>query len=187
MFCYCGNNPVVNIDSTGEFFFTILGAVIGAVTGGLDAWAKGDDIWTGVKAGAASGAIAGAGIDIGIAVTAMTGGAGLGAGLAIATTLGGAGGVVGTGISTNWQANPLEYVASAIVSGAMNAISFGTAPISGQIAKGTVTSTVKGLFKNGIKDWGENIAYGTILAEGCIWITRVLTQDYALYRIKIES
>lgn len=187
MFLYCGNNPVINKDITGEFFFTIIGAAIGAVTGGLDAWMKGDDILTGAMAGAVSGAIAGAGVDIGVAVTAATGGAGAGAGLAIAGAFGAIGSVVGTGISTDWEADPLDYAASAVVGGAMNLLSFGLAPINGEVAKGTITSIAKGLWDAGVGDLAMNVAMGTIVAEGCIWITRVITHDFALTQIKIED
>lgn len=41
MFAYCGNNPVVNVDSTGEFFLSTLaicvigGVIIGGTVGGI--------------------------------------------------------------------------------------------------------------------------------------------------------
>ena len=94
MFAYCGNNPVIRIDDSGEFFFTILGAAIGAISGAFDSFAMGgtvDDIAIGAFAGAVSGAISGAGVDIGVAVTAATGGTGVGAGVAIAGTFGAVG------------------------------------------------------------------------------------------------
>ena len=104
MFAYCGNNPIVRADTSGYFFFTILGAAIGATTGYVDSLIMGTDPATGFKAGLISGAIAGAGVDIGVLVTAGTGGVGVDAGLAVAGTFGALGSIVGTGISTDWQA-----------------------------------------------------------------------------------
>ena len=180
MFAYCGNNPVLRADSSGYFFFTALGAAIGAVTGALDSWLMGgtaEEIAKGALAGAVSGAIAGAGVDIGVVVTAATGGAGVGAGVAIAGAMGAAGSVVGTGISTDWKADAEDYVASALVGGLTNVISFGLAPINGEIAKESVTTVVKGIFREGFKSLGENVSTGSIIATFATWITRAITRN----------
>ena len=180
MFAYCGNNPVIRIDVSGEFFFTILGAAIGAISGAIDSYVMGgtaEDIAKGALAGAVSGAISGAGVDIGVAVTAATGGAGVGAGVAIAATSGVLGAAVGTGISTDWEADPMDYAASALVGAGANIISFGLAPMNGEIAKGTITSIVKGIVQEGLKDFSMNVATGGVVAVGATWITRVITNN----------
>ena len=179
MFAYCGNNPVIRADASGEFFFTILGAAIGAISGAIDSALMGgtaEDIAKGAYAGAVSGAISGAGVDIGITVTAATGGAGVGAGVAIAGAFGAAGAAVGTGISTDWEADPLDYAASALVGGMTNMISFGLAPINGEIGKGALT-IMKGIAEEGIKDLAMNVATGGIIAVGATWITRIITNN----------
>ena len=178
MFAYCGNNPVSRKDDSGEFFFTILGTVVGAIVGALDSAIMGEDVVTGTLAGAVSGAISGAGVDIGVVVTSATGGAGFGAGLAIAGSFGAAGAAVGTGITSNWEAEPLDYVASALVGGMTNMISFGLAPIDGEISKGSVKAIIGGLLKEGVNDIGMNAATGGLVAVGATWITRVVTNDY---------
>jgi hypothetical protein len=63
-YCYAANSPLIIVDKDGNF----LGTVIGAVTGGVVAAIKGENIWR----GAAAGAIAGAAADI-IILTAGTG------------------------------------------------------------------------------------------------------------------
>ena len=179
MFVYCGNNPVIRVDASGEFFFTVLGAVIGAISGAVDSLIMGgtaEDIAKGALAGGVSGAISGAGVDIGVAVTAATGGTGVGAGLAIAGVMGAIGSAVGTGISTDWEADPLDYAASALVGGLANMLSFGLAPINGEIGKGALT-IMKGIVEEGFKDLTMNVATGTIIATGAIWITRVTTNN----------
>ena len=180
MFAYCGNNPITRIDVSGEFFFTILGAAIGAISGAFDSFVMGgtsEDIAKGAFAGAISGAISGAGVDIGVAVTAATGGAGVGAGVAIAGTFGAIGSVVGTGISTDWEADPVDYTVSALVGAGANIISFGLAPMNGEISKGSISSIMTGIIREGVKDFSMNVATGAIVAVGATWITRVATNN----------
>ena len=136
-----------------------------------------DDIAKGAFAGAVSGAISGAGVDIGVAVTAATGGTGVGAGVAIAGTFGAVGSAVGTGISTDWEADPVDYTVSALVGAGANIVSFGLAPMNGEIAKGTISSIVKGIVREGFKDFSMNVATGGIVAVGATWITRVATNN----------
>lgn len=187
MFAYCGNHPVARVDSSGKFFFTVLGAIVGAISGAIDSLAMGgtpEEIATSAFAGAVSGAISGAGVDIGVAVTAATGGAGVGVGVAIAGVMGAAGAAVGTGISTNWKADPMDYAASALVGGMTNMISFGLAPINGEIGKGALT-IVKGIVNEGIKDLAMNIATGGVIAAGATWVTRVITNNNQLTREQV--
>ena len=172
MFAYCGNNPVVRADTSGYFFFTVLGAAIGAATGYFDALLMGTDPETGLKAGLVSGAIAGAGVDIGVLVTAGTGGTGAGIGLAIAGSFGAAGSIVGTGISTDWKASGVEYLGSGIVGAGMNMISFGLAPINGEIPKASVKYMTDMLMYEGQRCLAENIITGTAVAVATTWIIR---------------
>ncbi len=88
---------------------------------------------------------------------------------------GAVGNAVGTGISSDWKADPLDYAAAAIVGGITNAISFGLAPINGEIVKAPLVQVTKNLITEGVKAFGENTAMGTIVAVGTIWITRVIT------------
>ena len=67
MFAYCGNNPVSRIDSSGYFFFTVLGAAVSAAFSALDAaiqGKKGAEFNAMVASSAASGAISGATADV---------------------------------------------------------------------------------------------------------------------------
>ena len=181
MFAYCGSNPVSRADAEGTFFFTVLGAVIGAGVGAFDAWMTGgttEDIIQNAEAGFWSGGIAGAGVDLGIATVASGGTLGLAAG--IAAGFGALGGAVGTGISTDWQADPMDYAASALVGGALNMVSLGTAPV-GKIANGTLKQiAVSVWYECGyyIEPFIENTVVGTVIAETVVWVTRFITGDY---------
>ena len=173
MYAYCGNNPIARADTSGNFFFTILGAAIGAVTGYFDSLIMGTDPITGLNAGLVSGAIAGAGVDIGVLVTAGTSGAGIGAGLAIAGAFGAVGSAVGTGISTNWEASGSDYLGSAIVGAGMNMISFGLAPINGEIPKAGIKYMTDALMYEGQRCLTENVVAGSIVAVATTWTIRV--------------
>ena len=91
LYAYCGNNPVINYDPTGELFLTCLligliaGAIIGAVIGGVVAYNKAVEsgatgwelfgqtvlgVFTGAVIGGAIGAVIGAGIGIGAEIFA---------------------------------------------------------------------------------------------------------------------
>ena len=65
MFAYCLNNPVNMADNTGNLpFFVItaaIGAVAGAIAGGVIAAKNGKNVWAGIGIGAATGALVGAG------------------------------------------------------------------------------------------------------------------------------
>jgi hypothetical protein len=181
MFAYCGNNPVIRADAEGTFFFTVLGAAIGAVVGAVDAWMMGgdtEDIIKGAEAGAWSGGIAGAGVDVGVLVVASGGTMGLA--LGIAAGAGALGGAVGTGVSTDWQAEPIDYFGSALLGAGLNMVSFGTAPIYGQVLKGTVSQMIDGIILVSgatVTDLIENVVYSTIIAEASVWIYRVITEN----------
>lgn len=79
LYAYCGNNPVVNIDSNGTFWFTLLTTVIGAVVGAVAAVVTSiisdeEITWKKVLGGAISGAVTGfiLGISKGAAIAAAS-------------------------------------------------------------------------------------------------------------------
>ena len=131
LFAYCGNNPVMNVDPNGKFFFTILsifaslamGALIGGIAGGIAAVSTGQNFWAGFAGGAVSGLIS----TIGMGIALVTGGIG---GLVIA---GGAGFVAGfsgniiqQGISNGWNDIDLSSaINSGIISAVVNVVTFG--------------------------------------------------------------
>ncbi|AOY76011.1 RHS repeat domain-containing protein [Clostridium formicaceticum] len=63
-YIYCMNNPLIYEDPSGHFIATIIGGLSGAIIGGISAVLQKKDIGTGIISGFASGAIAGAGIDL---------------------------------------------------------------------------------------------------------------------------
>ena len=181
MFTYCGNNPVNYCDSSGRFFFTLLGAMIGAAAGYIDAFIAGEDPIKGAIAGGVSGAIAGAGVDIGVIITVSTGGAGIGWGFAAAVGLGAAGAAIGTAISNDWKMKKdgeslaLQYMESALIGGMANAISFGLGPINGEIAKGTVSQIVRSIGYEGMKDFTYNLVTGGIISWFSTFTNRIIS------------
>ena len=102
MFAYCLNNPVNMMDETGELpFFLVtaaIGAVAGAIVGGVVAAKKGKNVWAGIGIGAAAGGLVGAGLGAAAGVmlagsaTASTAAVASGAGMLVtAVSTGGAG------------------------------------------------------------------------------------------------
>ena len=149
-YVYCGNNPIARIDSEGEFWNVIAGAVLGAVIGAVTAAINGEsgaDIAKSAVIGAATGAIAGASLGIGLAVAtpAITS---LSVGItasAVGTVAGGAtiaavGGAVSGGVGSiatqlyvgkeedrkTWSTLDRREIASSAINGAVsNVVSFG--------------------------------------------------------------
>ena len=67
-YVYAGNNPVMNVDPDGEFFFTAM--LIGAVIGGIAAEASGGNFIDGAFMGAVAGAAIYAGAVVGATASA---------------------------------------------------------------------------------------------------------------------
>ena len=88
LYAYCGNNPVMNVDPNGTFFWFIFigaiiaGALIGGVSGGVSAAQNGQSFWDGFLIGALTGAVTGAALGLGGAI----GAAALAAGTAISAS-----------------------------------------------------------------------------------------------------
>ena len=94
MFAYCGNNPVSRIDSSGQFFFTVLGAVVGAAFGALDAAIQKkspEEFKAAIVSGAISGAVSGAAADV-LSFTGAT----VGAAICVMAIASGSGSAIGS-------------------------------------------------------------------------------------------
>ena len=178
MYAYCENKPISRVDGDGKFFFTVLGAAIGAVTGAVDAWLTGGDIAEGAIAGAVSGAISGAGVDIGVAMIAASGGTATGAAFAVAAGAGALGNVAATAITADENTDAMDYVASGLVGGLCNMVSFGLAPINGELVKvGTWGRYLLDSFKVNIEGWVENVGYGFLVSVwNTLWTKTVLQE-----------
>ena len=65
LYAYCDNNPIMRSDEDGEFWNVVIGAAVGAIVGGVTAWASGGDwksIAISVGVGLLSGGLAATGI-----------------------------------------------------------------------------------------------------------------------------
>ena len=166
MFAYCGNNPIIREDNSGDFWNTFIGAAAGAIVGGLTAAIMGTDIKAGVVSGALNGAITGAAVDIAIA----TGGVGIVA-FAAVTVAGGVGGATSSyvnqrmnGIShkdVDWKTVALDGAWGAV--GA--ALTFGAADVGGPGMQ-----TVKEIFRQSgrkiMKQAANDLLTSTVISAG---------------------
>jgi len=129
MFAYCGNNPVNRADPTGHAFMFItaaIGAVVGAVAGGIIAAKSGKNVWAGIGIGAVAGGLIGLGVGAGLA---MLSGAGISA-----TT-----GEVFAGLTT---------VAATQADNISQAVQSGSQKMTDVAAKGKTGELLSGIQKN---------------------------------------
>ena len=123
LYAYCGNNPVMSVDPTGEFILSLfliclgVGLVAGAVTSGITAYNEGYrgwDLFGKIALGALTGAVIGAGV-------------GLVAGMGTAAIIGGLASVAGkfvsdltaSVISQSWAFGSWEDYAVAFIFGGL--------------------------------------------------------------------
>ena len=117
MFAYCENNPVNTADPTGHAFMFLtaaIGAVVGAVAGGIIAAKKGKNVWSGIGIGAAVGGLAGLGL--GAAAGAMLAGSATASTAAVASGAG----MLATAVSTGGAGAGLAFIADNISRAANN-------------------------------------------------------------------
>ena len=130
LYAYCDNNPVMRVDSDGEFWNTVIGALSGAIIGGISAALFGTDVWAGIASGAISGGISGLALDIAIA----TGGTGIVA-FSLVVTVSGLGSSLGSYVNQRMNGTEFEDIAwgAVVIDGVWGAIggalSFGAADI----------------------------------------------------------
>ena len=143
MFAYCMNNPITNDDQSGEFINTILGAMTGAVCAVVTRDRR--ESWTqAALRGAATGAIAGLGVDSCIA----TGGVG---GLIAVAALGAVSGFVDKYASkknVGEKATAGELATSAVIGMGVN-LAFGAyGRVEGRATGKTVKEVCNAMWKN---------------------------------------
>ena len=148
MFTYCGNNPLNRADPTGHAFMLItaaIGAVAGAVTGGIISAKKGKSVWAGIGIGAVAGALigTGAGMAAGAAlagsITATTGAVMAGGSALVSTVATG-----GLGAGATYIANNLSQA----VNNTAPAVQAGASKMQQVAAKGRAGEVASGLVKN---------------------------------------
>jgi RHS repeat-associated protein len=132
LYTYVGSSPYNGRDPEGEFFFTAVGALVGAAVGGATAAWEGkslSEIGAAAAGGAVSGAIAGAAADL----TVATGGA---AAVAIAVAAGAVGGAAGKAVENGINGDPLtKDMGKAAIGGAVGgAIGAGAGKLLGDAA-----------------------------------------------------
>ena len=155
MFTYCGNNPVKNIDETGTFFFTAVGAVAGFISGAVIASLQGkssQECLNEALSGALGGAIAGAGVDIGLAIIGSCGMAApaIVAAGAVAFMAGGTGNALTTSINTNGTATNYELTTAFLIGGVGNVVSLGT-------SMSAVASSIGAVAVGGMQNFTANL------------------------------
>ena len=145
MFAYCNNNPISRADSSGDFFNTVCGAIVGGLLAGFTRDKEKETFGEAFLRGAVTGAIAGAALDISIAT------AGAGAALAIAAV----GGAAAAALDYGWEtANKEEEVTLAgcvtngIIGGGLNVLFMGAGRVVGRAIGDSVTTVAKALWKN---------------------------------------
>ena len=167
MFAYCGNNPVCRADLGGNFFFTVLGAAVGAAFGALDAiiqGKEGEEFTAMVVAGASSGAISGAAADV-LSFTGATVGVAIGvmaAAGAVGSLVGSAYEYLTTGdkkIDRDEACDMVGNMASDAVLSGLFAYMGGPVPsLKGKILTKGFWNTAKNFYARQISDFWSNLA-----------------------------
>lgn len=152
MFAYCNNNPVNREDTEGEFFNTIFGTIVGGIAAVVTRDKKQEKQESWLQAfvrGATTGFLAGAALDIGIAL------AGTGVGLAVAV----GGGAIASGIDsfleqkhTKGYVDKGDVAIDFLVGGVMNLAFCGYGRVPGRATGKTLKGAVKAIKKNFIND-----------------------------------
>ena len=176
MFAYCGNNPVLNCDPSGNFFFTALGAVTGFIGGAIAGVLSGQSGHTLLETamhGAVGGAIGGAGVDAALLIIGSLGTALPVVALAggVAFMAGGLGNTYATYASSNGRATNAQMARSFIIGGAANMISLVT-------SMGSVATSIDSLLVAGMNQLNSNLITGTIVATGASIVTNIFTSTY---------
>ena len=165
MFAYCGNNPISNIDSSGNFFFTALGALTGFIAGAATAAIQNifsdekQDVFEAGIHGAIGGAISGAGVDAGLLLIGSFGTALPVVALAGGTAYmaGGLGNAYTTYAASNGTASDEEMTLSFPIGGIFNLVSLGT-------SSSCTSSSVEGLMYFGNAGFKANLDTGLRIA-----------------------
>lgn len=159
-YLYAGNNPVIMVDPDGKFVFLAIGALVGAVIGGVStaytgvkAGLKGRDLAGYIAAGAGIGAVAGV-VSAAGGVVAFAAGAAVGtlagggsAGLVLGTLAGaGVGSLVGAGVGAGQAA--VQFV----VNEALGVKNQGS--LSEVVRKGALIGGIGGAITGGIAGFG---------------------------------
>ena len=183
-YAYCGNNPIERIDSEGEFWNVIVGAIGGAIFGALDAASNEDvsisDIIKGALVGAVTGAAVGATLGIGLGIAAAGTPIAIAGGATFSTVFGGL--AAGAGEAARQGVFGEEYdkdrVATAIIVGGIgNLAGFGAGRIVGKIIKGLDTvagkpleTMVKTLTSKGINETADALTiWGSLGEDDSLW------------------
>jgi RHS repeat-associated protein len=175
-YVYCGNNPVLNYDPSGNFFFAALGAAAGfiggAVAGALSGQSGHALLETAVHS-AVGGAIGGAGVDAALLIIGSCGTAFPAVALAggVAFMAGGVGNTYTTYASSGGKATDAQMIKSFFIGGTANLVSLGT-------SMGSVASNVDGLFVAGMNQFTSNMTTGVMIATGASIATNVATSTY---------
>ena len=145
------------------FFFTALGAVVGALSGAIDAYVQGktgDDFAASVWSGVASGAVSGAAADI-ISFTGAT----VGVAVVVMAVVGAVGTAVGAGVEYLITGDPVDLgelagdMAMSAATSALFAYMGGKVPSQkDKIAAKGFWRVAKNFYTQEIQDFGANLA-----------------------------
>lgn len=167
MFAYCGNNPICRVDSSGYFFFTVLGTVVGAAFGALDAVIQGktgDEFTASVVSGAISGGVSGLAAD----VLSFTGAA-VGVAVGFMAAAGAVGSVAGSLYTYSTTGNKEvdqneiytmvgDAATDAVLGGLFAYMGGEIASQAGKIAKKGLLRVAKSFYAKEIGNWASNLA-----------------------------